>query len=157
MSAMPMNQAPVAAAAIIELLEHQRTLYRRLRVLADRQRTLVFSEDHQPLMDLLAERQRLVDGLVSLTAKMAPYRERWTQLYQVMDESSRRIITRLLEEVNTALAGILKSDSHDTATLKAQRDQTSHQISNLNSGKLVGAAYASSGVSARAVYSDAEA
>lgn len=157
MSAVTNTAIQADVAAIIELLGHQRSLYRRLRLLADRQRALVVAEDHQPLMDLLTERQKLVDGLVGLTSKMAPYRERWTQLYQDMNETSRRTVTALLEEVNSALAAILKSDSSDTATLMAQRDHTAREMKTISNGRYVGAAYAAAGTSDRRVLADSEA
>ena len=131
----------IDVTALVQLLEHQRVLYRRLRLLADRQRTLVLADDSGALLELLAERQRLVDGLVHLTSQMAPFRTRWTQLYQEMEEPARRQVTSLLEEVNGSLGSILASDSHDTATLKARRDSTAQQLSALGDSARAGAAY----------------
>lgn len=138
-------QAATNVAELVRLLEHQRTLYRRLRLLGDRQRALVTMDDAQGLLELLSERQQLVDGLVGLTARMAPFRTGWTQLYQEMDEFSKKRITSLLEEVNGSLGSILSSDSCDTATLKARRETTAHQLSGLGAGIRAGAAYTSAG------------
>ncbi|HUN81429.1 MAG TPA: hypothetical protein VMV81_07965 [Phycisphaerae bacterium] len=129
-------------AALVQLLEHQRVLYRRLRLLADRQRALVMAEDSAALILLLSERQTLVDGLVHLTSQMAPYRSRWTQLFQGMDDSARMQVTALLEEVNGSLSAILASDSRDTTTLKARRDSAAQQLSSIGEGSRASAAYA---------------
>jgi hypothetical protein len=73
---------------------------------------------------------------------MAPYRTRWTQLYQEMEEPARRQVTSLLEEVNGSLSSILSSDSNDTATLMARRDSVGQQIGVLGESARAGAAYA---------------
>lgn len=132
----------IDVTALVQLLEHQRVLYRRLRLLAERQRTLVVADESNSLLELLGERQRLVDGLVQLTSQMAPYRTRWTQLYQEMEETARRQVTSLLEEVNGSLSSILSSDSNDTATLMARRDSVGQQLGVLGESARAGAAYA---------------
>lgn len=135
--------------ALLGLLEHQRTLHRCLRVLAHRQHALVVADDHQPLLDVLAERQRLVDGLVGLTSKMAPYRQRWTQLYGELDEPTRRRVSALLEEVNGSLNAILQGEGRDTALLHARRETTAQQRSNMDSGRRGHAAYAAGGATGK--------
>jgi hypothetical protein len=144
-------------AALVKLLEEQRTYYRRLRILADRQRTLVMMDDAGPLLDLLAERQRAVDALAALMARMAPYRSRWTQLYRDLDDASRRQVTDLLEEVNGSIGSILQSDSQDTATLQARQQGRAEQLSTICAGQRAGAAYASAGSVAAAAFTVAEA
>jgi len=151
------NHVGGEVATLVQLLEHQRSLYRRLRMLAERQRSLVMMDDHRPLLDLLAERQKLVDGLVSLVSQMAPYRSRWTQIYQELDEGSRRRVTLLLEEVNASLSSILQSDSHDTAALMARKDHMAQQISTMNAGRHASAAYAVAGSAGQMLMTDAEA
>jgi len=132
------------ALELVQLLEHQRTLYRRLRVLAERQRALVMMDDAQPLVALLSERQRLVDGLVALSARMAPYRSRWTEIYSSMAEPARRNVSELLEEVNTSLSAILAGDRQDTATLCARRQDAAWRMSAMDAGSRAVSAYSSS-------------
>jgi hypothetical protein len=127
---------------LVQLLEHQRTLYRRLRTLADRQRTMIVQDDVQPLLSLLSERQKLVDGLVGLGRRLAPFREHWPATYGTLDEPTRRQVSELLEEANTALGSILQCDRHDTATLSARRQDVANQLSSMDGGARVGAAYA---------------
>ena len=142
-------------AMLIQLLEHQRALYRRLRQLADRQQTLVLADDHQPLLELLAERQRLVDALVSLSARMAPIRERYVEISAGMDASTQQNVAELVREANDSLSAILQNDARDTATLNARREQTSQQLTALNNAGRVGAAYRAT--ARQAVLADAEA
>lgn len=130
---------------LVQLLEHQRVLFARLRSLADRQKALVIQDDPQPLLALLSERQRLVDGLVGLNARLAPYRSQWTSIYSGLDESRRRHVAELLEESNSALSSILQSDTRDTETLQARRHDMVNRIDALDNHARAATAYAAPG------------
>ncbi len=144
------------ASQLVELLERQRTLYRRLRGLAERQKSLVVSQDVQPLLALLADRQRLVDELMALNEQMSVYRQNWSSIYGNLDEASRKHVASLLEEANTALGLILQSDSRDTATLNAKRQDVTTRLSSMDSGSRASAAYAAAGTGVRAAVTDAK-
>ncbi len=124
------------------LLGHQRTLYRRLSLLATRQRSLIVQDDARRLMELLSERQTLVDGLIGLSRRLAPYRENWTTLFASMDDEGRREVSGLLEEANTALGTILRDDGRDCEALAAKRDDISQRLAQHVSIGAVGGAYA---------------
>jgi hypothetical protein len=141
MSAITNTGGRMDALELVRLLETQQGQFHRLHLLADRQRALVLAEDHQPLLDLLGERQRLVDDLVNLTGRLAPYRARWTELYQALDDSMRRHVTQLLEEVNGSLGMILQRDQQDTTLLKARRDSAATQIAVLEDKSRAHTAY----------------
>jgi chorismate-pyruvate lyase len=143
------------ASRLVSLLKHQRTLYRRLRLLADRQNALVAQSDAQPLLELLADRQRLVDGLVGLSEKMAPYRRNWTSTYAMLDEPTRKVVAGLLEEANSALGSVLQSDNRDTATLAAKRQDFADRLTTAETGSRASAAYASAGAGASRPVTDA--
>ncbi len=144
------------ASQLVELLERQRTLYRQLRGLAERQKSLVVSQDVQPLLALLADRQRLVDELMVLNEQMSVYRRNWSSIYSNLDEASRKHVASLLEEANTALGLILQSDSRDTATLSAKRQDVTTRLSSIDSGSRASAAYAAAGAGVRAAVTDAK-
>lgn len=144
-------------ARVTELLRHQRTLYRKLRSLADRQKTLVVSDDAGALIELLAERQRLVDGLVQLNVKMAPYRENWTEFYQGLSEPQRVEVSELLEEVNASLGAILRDDARDTAMMTARRERMAQELGEIGGSRKAHAAYVSSGAVGANLGTDARA
>ena len=133
------------------LLGHQRTLYRRLSLLASRQRSLIVQDDARRLMELLSERQTLVDGLTGLSRRLAPYRENWTSLFASMDDAGRREVSGLLEEANTALGMILRDDSRDCDALAAKRDEISQRLTEHVAVGAAGGAYAGGGVAAAGV------
>jgi hypothetical protein len=144
-------------AELVPLLERQRTLYRRLRLLADRQKLLVVQDDAQALLDLVGERQVLVDRLVEVSGQLAPYRSEWTEIYTRLGEPGRRQVAELLEEANRALSSILQSDSRDTAVLSARRESASRHLSAMESGSRATAAYSRAGATAREILTDATA
>lgn len=155
MSAEPRQQ--LDAELLVTLLEHQRTLHRQLRVLSDRQRSLVAEDDAETLLRLLSERQRLVDGLVNLNARLAPYRAQWTHFYESLDEDCRRRVALLLEEVNGSLAAILKSDGKDTATLTAKQQSIAGRLAAFDAGSRASAAYGKASTATRSNMTDAKA
>lgn len=138
------NRTPITDThELVSLLEQQRRVYVKLRLLADRQGALVVNEDTQPLLGLLMERQRLVDSLVSLNERLAPYRASWTAIYAGMDELERRHVASLLEESNAALGTIITYDSRDTATLEARRQSMAAQLGKADTAARANAAYGS--------------
>jgi hypothetical protein len=143
-SALESGESETTGVRLLTLLGHQRTLYRRLGVLAERQRCLVVSDDPQALLELLAERQLLVDGLTGLSAKLAPYRSNWTSIYGTLDEAARRQVSELLEEANTMLGAILQSDGQDCGTLSVRRQAMSQRLSESSCASQASAAYAAS-------------
>lgn len=126
---------------LIELLRHQQVLYRRLRQLADRQKALVIEDDTVSLIDVLAERQKLVDGLMGLSGKLAPYRAQWAEIYGNLEEATRQEVAKLLEEANQSLGAIISSDSRDSATLTARRHGMATELAECTAGGRVNSAY----------------
>jgi hypothetical protein len=151
------SQRQLDAGLLVTLLEHQRTLHRQLRILSDRQRSLVAEDDAETLLRLLSERQRLVDGLVNLNARLAPYRAQWTNFYGSLDEQRRRQVALLLEEVNGSLAAILQSDGRDSATLTAKQQSMAGRLAAFDAGSRASAAYGKASTTTRAGMTDARA
>ena len=143
------------AGRAIELLRHQRTLYRKLRSLAERQKALVLREDGEGLMSLLAERQRLVDGLVQLSQQMGPFRAQWTEFFRGLENAQRIEVAELLEEVNASLGAILKSDARDTAMMTARRESVATELGAMGGRRKAASAYAR--VAGEAHHTDARA
>lgn len=133
-----------AGDRMIALLRRQQSLYRQLRRLADRQKALVVEDETEALLGLLADRQKLVDELVRSNESLSPYRANWTRFYSGLNEAQRKETAQLLEEVNSSLSAILKDDKRDTATLTAKRQSMAEQLTTLETGGRVSAAYTNS-------------
>src|SRR5437763_809465 len=132
------------SAELVKLLTEQRNHYRKLRSLTQRQRTLVLDDDSPALLVLLSDRQRVVDELTALNARLAPYRREWTRMYETLDPAAKRQAKELLEESNALLASIMSADHQDTATLGARRNATAATLSASRHSGRASAAYASS-------------
>ncbi len=141
---------------LLSLLGEQRGMFRQLRRLAERQQLLVLQDEPQPLLELLTERQQLVDGLGGLNAQLGEYKKNWTTVYAGLDEGSRKQVAELLEEVNASLGMILQSDSRDTATLTARRHNMADQLTVFDARGRVGAAYAGAARTAGPSMTDAK-
>jgi hypothetical protein len=142
---------------LVGLLERQRGLYRRLRTLTQRQHSLILQEDPKPLLALLADRQRVVDGLLGVNQALAAYRRDWTNVYAGLDEATRRHVAEMLEEANASLGAILQSDSCDTAVLSARRQEVGERLTVVDNGSRATAAYATAGAEVRSGIADARA
>ena len=154
---MTSNGSGADVPRLLEVLERQRMLYRRLRALTERQRGLVAQDDPQPLLALLADRQKLVDELLAVNETLAMYRQEWTEIYGRLDDASRRRVAEMLEGVNTTLGAILHSDSQDSAMLSARRPEVADRMSAGGAAGRAGAAYAFAGGQAPAGITDARA
>jgi len=126
---------------MVALLKEQRTLFCRLRALTQRQRSLITQDDSDALLGVLSQRQQLVDGLIGISDRLAPYRSDWSTLYAELEEPVRQEVAGLLEETNAALHGILQSDRQDTAMLTARKQQIADSAATLDHGSRAGAAY----------------
>ncbi len=148
---------PLSSSRLIELLREQQALYRRLRLLAERQKSAVAQNDAQPLLALLAQRQSLVDTLVNINEQLVPYRKNWPDLYGNLEDPVRAEVAGLLEEANAALGSILQCDRRDTATLAAKTRDFADRLTTVGTGTRANAAYASAGADARRTMTDAKA
>jgi hypothetical protein len=148
---------PLSSSLLIELLRRQQALYRRLRLLADRQKAAVAQNDAQPLLALLSERQSLVDTLVHVNEQLVPYRKDWSGLYGNLEDPVRAEVAELLEEANAALGSILQCDRRDTATLAAKTRDFADRLTTVGTGTRANAAYAAAGADARRTMTDAKA
>ena len=154
---MTAEEDRLEAARLLDLLKKQNGLYRRLRMLTDRQRALVAEDDVQPLLSLLAERQQVVDGLVGVNQQLAPFRANWSGRYDRFDEGTRRRVAEFLEEANASLGLILQSDQQDSATLSAKRMDVAERLAGAETGSRASAAYSAARAYTRTSLTDAQA
>ncbi len=154
---METEQQQMSGERLIALLRQQQSLYRQMRVLADRQKYLITQDEPGSLLSLLAQRQCLVEGLEGLNSQMTPFRKHWSEIYASLDEACRREVANLLEEANESLGAILKGDSQDSATLSARRQTIAGTLSSMSAGSRATAAYGKATSTIRTSLTDAEA
>lgn len=123
------NQTPAdEATEVFTLLQKQRDLYRELKSHSEQQDALIASGATDQLLSLLAQRQRLIDGLGQVSSSLAPYRSR---IAAIADQASGDLgaqMRGMVEEVRGLLESIIATDEKGKTDLEAARDQVGGQI-----------------------------
>lgn len=136
------GQAPeLDTSRMIELLRRQRDLYRGLRELSEKQRTMISGDRPELLLSILRDRQDLVTSLARLNEELGPFRRNWDALYAGLPEPLRNEASGLLHEINTLLRTILQTDQEDSALLSARKQVIGAQITGVAGGQAANTAY----------------
>lgn len=134
---------PQWASRLLSLLDEQRVVYYQLREFSQKQSELVEQGDADHLMQLLAQRQQLIDRLSALNQQLEPFKKDWPRLWSELDEPTRRSVDQRVNEVQALLDGILKQDDHDRKALIQRRDNLSSGLKQVSQGQKVNRAYGS--------------
>ena len=132
---------------LVTLLQQQIDRYKKLHDLSGQQARLVKDGHPEQLLGVLAQRQQLVDELTQINSDLKPYRSRWDQLFNTLNEQDKERVRRLVGEVDFLLSGIIEQDNRDREQLE--------EAKNLIAGELGQTAQASAAVSAYKVQSAA--
>jgi hypothetical protein len=139
---MSTTAANLDSDQLITLLSQQRDLYRKLRDLSDKQRSMIAGDHPELLLGILRERQDLVSALARLNDELAPFRRHWDTMYAGLPNERRTQASDLLQEINSLLRVILRTDQEDGALLSARRQVIAAQIAGATGGQVANAAYA---------------
>ncbi|MEL7473197.1 MAG: flagellar export chaperone FlgN [Planctomycetota bacterium] len=115
---------PREAARLESLLRAQLGLYGQLDGLSQRQRTCIDAQDSESLIEVLQQRQSLVDRILNTNVQIEPLLERSEQ--RVHEE-----IARLIDAVRSLARSIAERDASDRDTLQARRDAVADQLASL--------------------------
>ena len=132
---------------VLALLEQQRDLYRELKSHSEQQDELIATGATERLLSLLAQRQKLVDGLGQVSASIAPYRSRIAALADQADDDIGEQMRGMVEEVRELLEGIIACDEKGKADLAAARDRVGGQIRQAAGAVAAAGAYGSNAAS----------
>lgn len=114
---------------LISLLEQQCHIYQQLQDLGRTQGELVNSGASEPLLRVLASRQKLIDELARLNSEMEPYRAQWPQVFGSLSESKREQVASLVKQVEQMLATIIDQDNRDRKQLEDAKGQIGNELS----------------------------
>ena len=132
------------AEDVLALLTEQCALCRQLSGLGDRQRSLIAANQPEELLEVLGQRQQIIDRLGNLSERIRPYQQDWARVRSHLDRDDGRRADELVSELNTHLAGILAGDKADAELLASRRLQTGLDMTRLKTTRIAGAAYAAS-------------
>jgi len=137
----PADSTP-PAKALIGLLSEQCRLYRQLASLAEIQRGLIARNDTGRLLEVLSERQRLIDELQELASRTRPYQADWPGVRRRLEPEDVCRVDELVAEVNGSLKRIIDQDAADADLLAARKSATGQAMATVQAGRQAGAAYA---------------
>lgn len=135
------REAASLGERVEELLELQHQLFERLAGLSDKQGLLIDQDDSVGLLELLAQRQRLVDGIAELNTTLEPFRARWSAVLASMPDAERERVNRRLEGLAELAGRIAERDEADRVRLERRRDAVAAELKQVNHGRGAVAAY----------------
>ncbi len=127
--------------ALTPLLERQKSLYQKLRILSDQQKAYIDQGQSELLLTLLSQRQKLIDDAASVTAELEPYRQRWEAIWTNLDETNRQKIGALVRQVQELLGLIVQQDERDRQTLVDNKARISNELQKIARGTAANNAY----------------
>lgn len=122
------QSSPDEASEVFTLLQQQRDLYRELKSHSEQQDALIVNGQTDQLLTLLAQRQRLIDGLGQVSSSLAPYRSRIAAIADQASDDLGEQMRGMVEEVRVLLESIIATDEKGKADLEAARDNVGGQI-----------------------------
>ncbi len=122
-------------------LREQAGLFSRLEGLAARQQALVAGEAIEPLMSVLADRQKVSVRLAEIASFLKPVRSAWKEFRTQFDATQRDEAETLVTNTEASLKRLIENDERDARILSARKQRVAEQLSGLNSSGGAVAAY----------------
>jgi hypothetical protein len=114
--------------SVVEMLEQQVQCYRRLMKLADLQHLHVQQSRTDALLEVLEDRQIVVDRIADLERQVAPAKRDWATFLQQLDSDARPRAQTLLAETRSLLEQITLADRNDVLVLQQRKLSLGRQI-----------------------------
>jgi chromosome segregation ATPase len=137
---MPDPDTTVSADRLIQLLLRQQELVGQLDKLADGQMALIDTGASDALLELLGDRQKIMDELAAGQERLNSLSEALRGRGEVADGERDRI-AQLRDDIAQRLSRIVSRDEQDRARLRTTRDRTAEALSGLHTAKQAQRAY----------------
>jgi len=138
---MTEGKAKRAADVLLGLLDRQRQLYRNLQALVERQAELVTAGDPDGLLQILAQRQTLLEDVKKTNDALLPFRQRWDAICQMLEEPQRARATAAINEINERLQTIMRRDQKDSEMLQLRCRKIGQELQATRVGRTAIRAY----------------
>jgi len=132
---MTTGAARKATGALVALLLKQRDLYRQLAALAERQSRLITSQTPERLLEVLAERQQVVESIQKTNNALEPFRNRWGAVCKLLDDEQKQIAGEAIAEISRLVRSILERDQRDGELLRIRCRQVADQLHTARVGR----------------------
>jgi hypothetical protein len=120
-----------APSTLAALLERQHGLLVRLDSLSLAQGACIDNDDDRGLLEVLGDRQAVVDRLAEVIAALAPFRANWGQFCAMMGPEERERAQGQARTISSLAACIAERDGRDRARLEARRDRIAGELAGL--------------------------
>lgn len=132
-------------ADLIGELERQHEIVSALGALAERQADLITGAKTDALLELLSERQRLIDRFTRTQETLGHLTIDLDERIKAVSDADRTQIQTLIQTIGASLESVMARDAQDQATLASSRDRTKNELAGLDSANRARQAYRSTG------------
>lgn len=139
------GEASVWMPRLLRLLDAQLERCESLVGLTSVQHEALEADDVDTLLDVLSQRQRLIDEIVRISGELAPFRERRERLLSGVDPVSRKQVEVRVERIATLIERVESGDTRDRETLERKRSDVAKELVKMNTQRGAVAAYSSRG------------
>jgi hypothetical protein len=144
------------AMRIGALIDRQHELLQRLDEMSRRQMGLIEEDRAERLLDLIGERQHVIDQLQKAAVLLEPLRAAWSETVATLPGPVQESVRRRLDAVSMLIDQINARDEEARRRLAKRRDEIAVELMNVGRGRGAVAAYAGTGLSRGASFQDRE-
>lgn len=130
--------------AVLAALEEQVGCYRSLAKLAGRQHEYVQNDQTEQLLEVLREREGVLDRLAALEKAVGPARRDWANFAGGLSPGQRQRGEAMMSEARALLAEITEGDERDALALQQRKHRVGSEIRATASSAAVNRSYAAS-------------
>jgi hypothetical protein len=127
---------------VIQALEGQVNCYRRLVKLAELQHGHVQQNQTEALLDVLKNRQTLLDEIMRHEQVVGPVKRGWNEFVAGIESDQRDVAQGLLNETRDLLQQIVDADQNDALVLQQRKLNLGKQINQASAARQVNRTYA---------------
>jgi hypothetical protein len=127
---------------VIQALEGQVSCYRRLVKLAELQHGHVQQNQTEALLDVLKNRQMLLDEIMQHERVVGPAKRGWNEFIAGIESNQRDVAQGLLNETRALLQQIVDADQNDAMVLQQRKLSLGKQINQASAARQVNRNYA---------------
>lgn len=128
-------------AVVVGLLDRQRALCERLESLSREQAGHVKEARVEALAGVLADRQRVIDEVLTVNDQLEPFRSRRERLMQRLAPNEQITIESRVEQIAASIERVRVQDEEDRAALEERRRGVAEELTGLVRGRGAVAAY----------------
>jgi hypothetical protein len=148
---------PGGLAQLEGLLRRQHELFAALDALSSQQASLIEEQRTDRLLEVLAERQVIIDSISRLNADIDPWRAQWSDFLNRLPEADRQRIRQLVDGVAILAEGIAARDDRDRSLMEMRKGALAAELGHISRGRGAIAAYGSGPAESPPRFQDREA